>query len=73
MSNIFFNANLKLDNFNDPNCFSGEDEVALSEIYDDKYNISIWKRRLDESIINSAKNIINTKKPNLELKLFVRG
>ena len=59
MSNIFFNANLKLDNVNDPNCFSGEDEVALSEIYDDKYNISIWKRRLDESIINSAKNIIN--------------
>ena len=51
--------------------FSGEDETALSEIYDDKYNISIWSRRLDESIINSAKNIIN-KKPNLELKLFVR-
>ena len=71
MSNIFTNANLKLDNFNDPNCFSGEDETALSEIYNDKYNISIWSRRLDESIINSAKNIIN-KKPNLELKLFVR-
>ena len=35
------------------------------------YNISIWKRRLDESIINSAKNIIN-KRPSLELKLFVR-
>ena len=71
MSNIYANANLKLDNFNDPNCFSGEDETALSEIYDDKYNISIWSRRLDESIINSAKNIIN-KQPNLELKLFVR-
>ena len=50
---------------NNKSAFITTDLSKISEIYQEKINISIWQRKLDRSITKSSEHILN-KNPYLE-------
>ena len=48
----------------------GDIVSAVSEIYQEEVNISIWQRKLNANIIEAAKNVVEVK-PNLQISEIV--
>ena len=48
----------------------GDIVSAVSEIYQEEVNISIWQRKLNANIIEAAKNVVEAK-PNLQISEII--
>ena len=61
----------KIPSFLNRSCHIGNTSSALSEIYQEQVNISIWQRKLNSKIALAANNIIQNY-PHLEISEVIR-